>query len=99
MTIYVAEIDGRPIAAFHAELDIAAEDMAEAEWFKRDLMVLEREGKSLWKGTSNIHVREAVDEELATWEASFAKAVLEGEATPDEKDGVFYLVGTLVDPR
>jgi hypothetical protein len=97
MTIYVAEIEGRAIAAFHAETDIEAEEFVDAEWFRDDLMVLEFEGRPLWNGTSEIYVREAVDDERATWDSSRARGILEGEADKNKKDWLAFLV-LIVDP-
>jgi hypothetical protein len=80
MTIYVAEIEGRAIAAFNAETDIAAEQFVEAEYFQEDLLVLETDGRSLWDGKSAIHVREAMEEERALWDSSRARAILDASS-------------------
>jgi len=44
MTVYVAEINGRAIAAFNAENEIQAEGRASSKPFRGDLTVLENEG-------------------------------------------------------
>ena len=93
MTIYVAEIEGRAVVAFGAENRAEAQDLIDAEWLHDDLIVLETNGRPLWNGESEIHLREAIDEEHAQWESSWAAALLQGEATADEKDEwVVYLV-------
>jgi len=65
MTIFVAEIAGRAIAAFHAETPIDARYFGDEELFRADLMVLESGGRPLWDGKSKIHVREAHEEHKA----------------------------------
>src|SRR5262245_46895618 len=97
MSIYVAEIDGRPIVAFRAETDIEAEQVAEAEWFLADLQFLESGGKPLWNGASEIHVREAVEEERAQWESSRAKSIIAGKTDAEDSDWLTFLV-PVVDP-
>ena len=51
MTVFVAEINGRAIAAFNAENEIHAEERAASKPFQADLTVLENEGRPLWNGT------------------------------------------------
>lgn len=92
MTIYVAEIEGRAIAAFHAENEMAAEAFVESDAFQSDLMVLESDDEPLWDGEADIHCREAVEEERSEWDKSRARAILEGEAEADDKDWVVFLV-------
>ena len=59
MTVYVAEINGRAIAAFNAENEIQAEGRAASKPFRADLTVLENEGHPLWNGTDEIFVRKS----------------------------------------
>ena len=47
MTVYVAEINGRAIAAFNAENEIQAEVRGRSKPFRADLTVLENEGHPL----------------------------------------------------
>jgi hypothetical protein len=67
MAVYVAEINGRGIAA------VAANEIADAEAFvktpaiKMELMVLENEGAPLWDGDASISIRPALSEEQAAW--------------------------------
>jgi hypothetical protein len=54
MTVYVAEINGRAIAAFNAENDIQAEGRASSKPFRGDLTVIENEGQPLWRRSALI---------------------------------------------
>jgi hypothetical protein len=93
MTTYVAEIEGRAVVAFGAENYAEAQDLITTEWLHDDLAVLESNGRPLWDGKSELHVREAVEEERVQWESSWATALSQGEATADEIDEwVVYLV-------
>jgi hypothetical protein len=75
MTAYVAEINGRAIAAFNAENDIQAEGRASSKPFRGDLTVLENEGQPLWNGADEILVRKALPAEEAQFDASRARAI------------------------
>jgi hypothetical protein len=48
MTVYVAEINGRAIAAFNAENEIQAEGRAASKPFRADLTVLENDEDDDW---------------------------------------------------
>ncbi len=91
MTIYVAEIEGRAIAAFGAETEIGAEEVAEAEWFQADLMCLESGGQPLWNGVSEINIRKASADERKIWKRSAMEAEKRGE---DSEDWLVFLVAT-----
>ena len=92
MTVYVAEIGGRAIAAMDAENKDAAEDWFKGEEFRSDLGCLEdEENRPLWDGVSEIHVRQAVNEETEEWEKSHAKAILEKEIDEDDEWVVFLI--------
>ena len=41
------------------------------EWFRSDLMALERDGKPLWDGKSEIYLREALAEEADQWRVAY----------------------------
>src|SRR5262245_7942071 len=64
MTAYVAEINGRAIAAFNAENDIQAEGRASSKPFRGDLTVLENEGQPLPCGAEVILHHEVLSSEL-----------------------------------
>jgi hypothetical protein len=74
MMIFAVEINGRGIAAFNAESEIAGEAFVEEEWFRSDLMALESDGTRLWDGKSEIHLREALREEADEWRGAYARA-------------------------
>ena len=88
MTVYVAEILGRGIAAFDAATDAGAEAQLADKTFVRDLIVLQNEGRPLWDGVSKIQLRSASPEEAAKWQS--------GLVVGDE-DRVVFLV-PVVDP-
>jgi hypothetical protein len=92
MTVYVAEINGRAIAALDAETKSAAEEWFGGEVFCSDLSSLEdEENQPLWDGKSEIHVRQAVNEEAEEWKKSHAKALLEKEIDEDDEWLVFLI--------
>jgi hypothetical protein len=91
MSVYVAEINGRGIAAFSAKNRESAEEWAQGGPFQEDLTVLENEGTPLWNGTDEIFVREAYPEEKARFDASCAQAVHDEEAE-DENDWLMFLI-------
>jgi hypothetical protein len=79
MTVYVAEIKGRGIAAFHANNGSDAERLVRDRVFRDDLMVLAATGGlPLWDGVTDIEVRLARPDEEAKWRASRAKAIRQG---------------------
>lgn len=59
MIVYVAEISGRGIAAFDAANDIEAQAQLANRGLLRDLIVLQNEGRALWDGVADIHLRTA----------------------------------------
>ena len=78
MTICVAAIKGRGIAAFYAENGAAAMVRVRDRLFRDDLMVLATDGLPLWDGMADIQVRPAFPAEEARWPASRAKAIRHG---------------------
>jgi len=87
MTIYVAAIKGRGIAAFEAENDAAADIRASDRMFRDDLMVLASDGVALWDGVTKIDIRQAFPDEEAKWRASRARAIRQGNI--EETDGAW----------
>ena len=73
MMIFVVEINGRGIAAFNAESEIAGKAFIDEEWFRSDLMALECDGTPLWNGKSEIYLREALPEEADQWRVAYAR--------------------------
>ncbi len=97
MTVYVAEINGRAIATLDAENKKVAEEWFKGEEFCADLSVLQdEENQPLWDKKSEIHVRQAVNEEAEEWEKWHAKALL--EKVIDEGDEWVVFLIRVIDP-
>ena len=82
--IYVAEIKGGGIAAFHADTGPLAELFVRDPAFCDDLMVLASDGLPLWDGMTSILVRQARPDEEAKWRASRAKAIRHGDVESED---------------
>jgi hypothetical protein len=98
VTVYVAEIKGRGIAAFHADTGSEAERVVRDRVFRDDLMVLASGGLPLWDGLTDIEVRPARPDEEAKWGASRAKAIRRGNIEANDVGWVAFLVA-LTDRR
>jgi hypothetical protein len=98
MTVYVAEIKGKGIAAFHADTVVDAERFACDRLFRDDLMVLTTDGLPLWDGMASIKVRRATPCEEAKWQRSRAKAIRHGNIEREDDAWIAFLVG-LTDRR
>ena len=92
MTIYVAEIKGRGIAAFHADSGLDAERFVRDRIFRDDLMVLTTDGVPIWDGLTVIQVRQAFPDEEAKWRTSRAKAIRHGNIELEDDAWVAFLV-------
>jgi hypothetical protein len=93
MSVFVAEIDGRGIAAVNAGDLHEAESFFDEEWFKSDLQCLDGDDKKpLWNGKAEIYVREAFSEEFAKWQAAHSIAVAKGEIDGIDDPWLVYLV-------
>jgi hypothetical protein len=79
MTVYVADIKGRGVAAFRADSGADAERLVHDRVFRDDLMALASGGLPLWDGVSDIQVRRARPDEEARWRASHANAIRRGD--------------------
>ena len=98
MTVYVAEIKGRGVAAFHADTGYDAERVARGRVFRDDLMALANDGLPLWDGVTDIEVRPARPDEETKWRASRAKAIRRGNIEESDVGWVAFLVA-LTDRR
>jgi hypothetical protein len=98
MTVYVAEIKGRGIAALHADTGSDAERLVRDRAFLDDLMVLATGGLPLWDGVTGIEVRLARPDEEAKWRASRAKAIRRGNIEENDVGWIAFLVA-LTDRR
>ena len=97
MPIYVAEIKGRGIAAFHADTGPLAELFVRDPSSCDDLMVLASDDLPLWDGMTSILVRQARPGEEAKWRASRAKAIRHGDIESEDHAWIAFLVA-LTDP-
>src|SRR5258708_23388490 len=79
MTVYVAEIKGRGIAAFHANNGSDAERLVRDRVFRDDLMAFATGGLPLWDGVTRIAVRLARPDEEVKWRASRRKPIPQGK--------------------
>jgi hypothetical protein len=98
VTVYVAEIKGRGIAAFNADQAVEAERLIHDVTFLDDLMVLRTSGLPLWDGLTEISVRQAVPAEEAKWQASRAKAIRTGNIDGHEEETWLAFLVSLTDP-
>jgi hypothetical protein len=98
MSVFVAEISGKVIAALNASSTIEAEEVLLGEDFEEELLVLEIDGRPIWDGNTDIHIRKALPEEEAKWEASRARAVLANEIVDDEDEQWLALLVPVADP-
>src|SRR6266446_4996562 len=98
VTVYVAEIKGRGIAAFHADTGSDAERVVRDRVFRDDLMVLATGGLPLWDGVTDIKIRLAGPDEETKWRASRAKAIRRGNIEESDVGWVAFLVA-LTDRR
>jgi hypothetical protein len=91
MTIYVAEIGGKAIAAMNAENTVDADDWLGGPAFHSELLRLrDEDGNPIWDGEAEIHVRVASSEEEKIWESERAEAVLAGEV--EEAQVLVFLI-------
>jgi hypothetical protein len=68
MTGYVAEINGRAIAAFNAKNDIQVEERASSKPFRGDFTVLENEGAK-----ARLWLKRALAQRISEVEADLAE--------------------------
>lgn len=93
MAVYVAEIDGKAIAAFAADSKMRADEFVggknnTSNAFRADLSAFE-----LWDRTSEILARPADSRESEQWHSSFSRARQDGEAEDeDENDWLCFFV-------
>src|SRR5262249_20266471 len=96
MTVYVAEIRGRGIAAFHANTGLDAERVVRDRVFRDGCLVLGT--GPLWDGVTDSKVRLARPDEEAKWRASRAKAIRQGNIEENDVGWIAFLVA-LTDRR
>jgi hypothetical protein len=97
MTIFVAEINGRGVAAFHSDSVPGAERIIRDRVFRDDLMVLATGALPLWDGVAEIQLRAARPDEAARWRVSHARAIRDGNIDGQDGAWITFLV-PLADP-
>jgi hypothetical protein len=92
MKIYVAEVDGRPVAIFSASTPIKAAQMIKDPHVLRDDFVT----RGLCADDDRISFRPASEDEIAEWTKEFGPQIMRNEFGPrqgfEEMMGVVYLV-------
>lgn len=96
MTVYVAEISGRGIVAFYAANEDEATTRLADMAFRRYLLVFQNQGRSLWDGVSEIHLRGALPSEAETWQDRQATSG-DVHGSGDDEHRLVFLV-PVVDP-
>ena len=98
MDIYVAEINGRSIAAVNADQISDAESLVKNPAIEIELMVLENDGTPLWDGEAPIGVRPALPEERAVWRDFQNQAIREGDIDAGTPEPRLCFLVPVVDP-
>jgi hypothetical protein len=98
MGVYVAEINGRGLAAVNADKASDAEAFLDSSAVEAELMILESNGVPLWDGETEICVREALPDEQATWRQSRDEAVREGKIGASERETWLSFLVPVIDP-
>jgi hypothetical protein len=94
MDMYVAEINGRSIAAVNADQISDAEALVKNPAIETELLVLENDGAPLWDGQASISVRQALPEERAAWRDFQNEAIREN----DELEPRLFFLVPVTDP-
>ena len=94
MKIYVAEIDGKPIAAFNASTLIKAAETIENPLLMRDDLVV----RGLCDEDTEIVLRPASPGEVSEWRKEYGRTIMLDEFGPREGEeemlGIVFLVET-----
>jgi hypothetical protein len=98
MDIYVAEINGRSIAAVSADKISDAEALVKTPEIETELMVIENDGTPLWDGETPIYVRPALPEEQAAWRDFEKQEIPAGEIDPNRPEPRLCFLVPVVDP-
>ena len=85
MGIYVAEINGRGIAAVNADQISDAEEFVKNPAVEIELMVLENDGAPLWDGEAPICMRAALPEEHTAWRDFQDQVIRENKLDDDPR--------------
>jgi hypothetical protein len=91
--MFTVEVGGRPIAIRNSPKD-EAEEFFRGAVFRDDLLCLDgHDGLPLWDGAAKLFVRRAFEEEIASFEVTFAQALADQSVGRDDEEGyVAFLV-------
>jgi hypothetical protein len=78
-TVFVLEIDQRPILAFEATSAREAQELAKEDWLLADLKRLRSNGEPLWNGKTRLRIGPAVGEQVAEVKSKIESATDDGE--------------------
>jgi hypothetical protein len=98
MGVYVAEINGRGIAAVNADQISDAEGFVKNAAIQSELMVLENDGAPLWDGDAAICMRAALPEEQAAWQDFQDHAARENKIDRDKLELRLCFLVPVIDP-
>ena len=84
-TVFVLEINQRPILAFEAISAREAQELTKEQWLRADLKRLRSDGKPLWDNKARLRIGPAIGEQVAE-----VKSVI--EAATDDELAIVYLV-------
>ncbi len=98
MGVYVADINGRGIAAVNADQISDAEEFVKNPAIEIELMVLENDGAPLWDGEAPICMRSALPEEQAAWRDFQDQAIRENKIDGDKLEPRLCFLVPVVDP-
>jgi hypothetical protein len=85
-TVFVLEIDQRPILAFEATSAREAQELSKEQWLLDDLKRLRSDGEPLWDGKARIRIGPAAGEQV-----SEVKAAIGARASGSEL-AIIYLL-------
>jgi hypothetical protein len=98
MSVYVAEINGRGIAAVNADQISDAEEFVKNPAIELELMLLECDGVPLWDGETPICLRAALPQEQAMWEDFEDQVRRENRIDQDKHEPPLCFLVPVVDP-
>src|SRR4051794_33372332 len=85
-TIFVLEIDQRPILAFEATSAREAQQLSKERWLQDDLKRLRSDGQPLWDGKARLSIGPAAGEHVSDVKEAIAASSDSGELA------IIYLV-------
>jgi hypothetical protein len=80
-TVFVLEIDQRPILAFEATSAREAQELSKEQWLLDDLKRLRSDGEPLWDGKARIRIGPAAGEQVSEVKAAIGARASGSELT------------------